>query len=388
MFRSAALALTLLCLISASAGANAADLRERQAALDKLRGRIGELSASIEKDQNRRDALARELQTTERRIANAEAERTSLQQQTEAQRTRIHETEQQLVALRRTLDTRHKALARQLRAAYVIGRQGQTQLLLNQNDVHKVGRVLVYYEYLQRAHAGAIETIRSRVDELEAVSERLQGEIARLTELKARQDAIIKELRDSRSARSRTLAKLRERIIDEKSELKRLREDERSIGELIKRVEKTLAELPPPAPTTTDRYSDQPLQSQRGKLPWPARGKLIATYGDAKAGGKLSWKGHWIATAEGASVKAVAPGRVVYVGWLHRYGLIVLVEHDGGYYSLYGHAQSATVKVGDSLRAGQVLARAGNTGGHEQPGVYFELRKGTQAIDPRQWLAR
>ena len=79
---------------------------------------------------------------------------------------------------------------------------------------------------------------------------------------------------------------------------------------------------------------------------------------------------------------------MVYVGWLHRYGLIVLVEHDGGYYSLYGHAQTATVKVGDMLRAGQVLARAGDTGGHEQPGVYFELRKGTQAIDPRQWLAR
>ena len=66
----------------------------------------------------------------------------------------------------------------------------------------------------------------------------------------------------------------------------------------------------------------------------------------------------------------------------------MLVEHDGGYYSLYGHAQSATVNVGDSLRAGQVLARAGDTGGHDQSGVYFELRKGTQAIDPRQWLAR
>jgi septal ring factor EnvC (AmiA/AmiB activator) len=386
MIRPAILALTVLCVLVANVGAAAADSRERQAQLDKLRSRIGELSQSIEKDQNRRDALARELQSTERRIAAAEAERTSLQRQTEAQRARIHETEQQLVASRRTLDQRHQGLAQQLRAAYIIGRQGQTQLLLNQNDVHKVGRVLVYYEYLQRAQAGAIESIRGRVDELEAMSERLQGEIARLTELKARQDATIKELRESRSSRSNTLAKLRKRIGDEKSELERLRADERSIGELIKRVEKTLADLPPPA--TPDRYSDKPLQSQRGKLPWPARGKLIARYGEAKAGGKLTWKGHWIAAAEGAPVKVVARGRVVYVGWLHRYGLIVLVEHDGGYYSLYGHAQAATVNVGDSLSAGQVLARAGNTGGHEQPGVYFELRKGTQAIDPRQWLAR
>jgi murein hydrolase activator len=148
-------------------------------------------------------------------------------------------------------------------------------------------------------------------------------------------------------------------------------------------VQEAVSGLPP-----TDTYSDKPFSGQRGKLPWPARGKLIARYGQPKAGGKLSWKGHWIGAAEGAPVRAVARGRVVYVGWMHRYGLIVLVEHDGGYYSLYGHAQSATVSVGDSLRAGQVLARAGSTGGHEQPGVYFELRKGTKPIDPRQWLAR
>lgn len=383
MFRPAALLLTLACLWPA---ADAADAGQRQAELEKLRSRIGEVSQSIEKDQSKRDALARELQATERRIAAAEKELASLQHQTEAQRARIHDTEKQIVAARSTLEQRNVSLRRQLRAAYVIGRQGQTQLLLNQNDVHKVGRVLVYYEYLQRAQAGAIETIRSRVGELEAVSERLQGEIARLSDLKARQESTLAELKDSRSARSRALAKLRERIADERSELKRLQADERSISELIERVEKSLADLPPPA--TTDRYSDKPLPALRGKLPWPARGKLIARYGQAKAGGKLNWKGHWIGTAEGAPVKVVARGRVVYVGWLHRYGLIVLVEHDGGYYSLYGHAQTATVKVGDMLRAGQVLARAGDTGGHEQPGVYFELRKGTQAIDPRQWLAR
>ncbi|MES0872904.1 murein hydrolase activator EnvC family protein [Sinimarinibacterium thermocellulolyticum] len=387
MIRPAALVVTLLCVLCGDVLAASADLRERQATLDKLRSRIDELAQSIEKDQNQRDALARELQSIERRIAAAEAERASVQQQVEAQRARIHDTEQQLVASRRTLDQRHRTLAQQLRAAYVIGRQGQVQLLLNQNDVQRIGRMLVYYEYLQRAQAGAIEAIRSRVDELEAVSERLQAEIARLTELKSRQEAALQELRESRGARARALAKLRARIVDEKSELERLRSEERSIRELIERVEKTLSELPPPAPSS-DRYSDNPLPSLRGKLPWPARGKLIARYGDAKAGGKLTWKGHWIGTAEGAPVKAVARGRVVYVGWLHRYGLIVLLEHDGGYYSLYGHAQSATVKVGDTLRAGQVVARAGTTGGHEQPGVYFELRKGTQAVDPGQWLTR
>jgi murein hydrolase activator len=384
MNRLRALALLLpLLLPGMTPPASAQSAQTTQQQLEKLRARIATLSKSIEKDQAQRDALARDLQATERRIAATDAELKSLQQQTETQRSRIHETEKQLVASRSALEQRHEGLRRQLRAAYVIGRQGHAQLLLNQNDVHKVGRVLVYYEYLQRAQIGAIDSIRGRVDELEAVSERLQGEIARLTELKARQQTALTRLRDSRAERARMLARLRARIADEQAELKRLRDDEQAIGRLVERVQETLSDLPASA-----GYSDKPLSSQRGRLPWPARGKVIARYGSPKAGGKLSWKGHWIGTVEGAPVRAVARGRVVYVGWMHRYGLIVLVEHDGGYYSLYGHAQSATVSVGDSLRAGQVLARAGSTGGHEQPGVYFELRKGTQPIDPRQWLAR
>ncbi len=66
----------------------------------------------------------------------------------------------------------------------------------------------------------------------------------------------------------------------------------------------------------------------------------------------------------------------------------MLVEHEGGYYSLYGHSQGARVAVGDSVKAGQVVATAGSTGGHDQAGVYFELRKGTEPINPKLWLGR
>lgn len=380
MIRSWALILLLAGLLPnlAMAAAN------RQAELEQLRTRMATLSGSIEKEQSRQDALARDLQATERRITTAQAEMTSLEQQATAQRQRIHTTEKEIVDARRTLAQRNDGLRQQLRAAYVIGRQGQTQLLLNQSDVQKVGRVLVYYDYLQRAQTGAIESIRGRVNELEALAERLQGEIARLSELKTQQEATLAQLRDSRSERANTLSKVRARIADERSELKRLQADERSINELIQRVQRAAAEVPAARGT----FSNQPFSRLRGKLPWPARGKLIASYGQAKAGGKLNWRGHWISAKEGSPVQAVARGRVVYVGWMHRYGLIVLVEHDNSYYSLYGHSQTSAVQVGDAVNAGQVVARAGTTGGHEQSGVYFELRKGTQAIDPRQWLVR
>ena len=85
---------------------------------------------------------------------------------------------------------------------------------------------------------------------------------------------------------------------------------------------------------------------------------------------------------------AAAHGRVAYVGWLSSYGLIVVLQHDKGYYTLYGHNSSVSRSAGEWVNAGEVIALAGNTGGYDQPGLYFELRSGAEAIDPKGWLAR
>ncbi|MGH8561457.1 MAG: murein hydrolase activator EnvC family protein, partial [Nevskiales bacterium] len=121
---------------------------------------------------------------------------------------------------------------------------------------------------------------------------------------------------------------------------------------------------------------------------WPLRGPVLARFGAPKAGGKLSWRGLWLEAPAGTPVQAVARGRVVYVGWMHSYGLIVIVEHGNNFYSLYGHAQSTSVSLGDLVLPGQVLALAGDSGGHEKSGVYLEIRNGKNPVNPQQWLKR
>lgn len=379
------LLIVLICCVPLAAIATGSGVKEKEQALEALRSRIDGIAKTIEADLGERDALASKLQDTERRAAAIKKQIRTLARQENEQRAKVRSSESELAAARKDLERLYAGLGKQLRAAYVIGRQGQTQLLLNQSDVNQVGRVLVYYDYLQRAQTTAISAINTRVAELEAMAERVQAEIARLGEVRAEQQAALGQLDASRKERTEALTEIRQRINNSKSELARLKEDERSIGDLIKKLQRKLVDLPPPPDVA---FSNQPFAKLRGKLPWPARGKLISAYGDVKSGGKLTWKGHWIGAAEGDPVRAVARGRAVYVGWMHRYGLIVLVEHEGGYYSLYGHAESAAVAVGDPINAGDVIARAGSTGGHEQPGVYFELRKGTEPIDPRGWLAK
>lgn len=380
------LKLLIILLAWAPLGASLAapaGVKDKEQKLAELRARIDDVAKTIEADLGERDALASKLQETERRAAAIKKRIKALSRQENEQRARIRDGESALAASEKDLERLHSGLGKQLRAAYVIGRQGQTQLLLNQSDVNKVGRVLVYYDYLQRAQISAISGIHTRVAALEAAAEKVQAEVARLAELKIEQQKALDDLDGSRKERTEALTELRQRITNSKSELARLKEDERSIGDLIKNLQRKLTDLPPDT-----KFSNQPFGKLRGKLPWPARGKLISAYGDPKPGGKLTWKGHWISAGEGTPIRAVARGRAVYVGWMHRYGLIVLIEHEGSYYSLYGHAESATVAVGDDISAGETIAKAGNTGGHEQSGVYFELRKGTEPINPTSWLAK
>lgn len=351
--------------------------------LDKLRARIGDLQQQLERDQDKRDELAAELQKSERTLADLNRTVTNLRARRQAQDRRIKELEAEQAQARLALERGLQALKQQVRAAYLIGRNGRTQLLLNLDDAQKVGRVLVYYDYLQRAQTRGIRAINARFAEVESLTERLRQELDQLDATRQEQEVALRSLREERGKRAEVLKQIKQRIADGAGEIRRLQADERALRKLIESVRENLADLPPDI-----GFSDKPFASLKGRLPWPVRGKTLARYGEAKAGGRLTWNGHWIAAAEGTPVRAVARGRVAYVGWMHRYGLIVLLEHEGGYYSLYGHSQGARVAVGDTVKAGQVVATAGSTGGHDQSGVYFELRKGTEPINPKLWLGR
>lgn len=122
-----------------------------------------------------------------------------------------------------------------------------------------------------------------------------------------------------------------------------------------------------------------------GKFAWPARGKVIARFG-AKAGG-LHNDGINIAAPRGAPVRAAENGVVVYRGnELRGFGNLLLIKHAGGWVTAYAHNDSFLVRRGERVRRGQVIARVGSSGNVARPQLHFEIRKGTQAVDPRRHL--
>jgi septal ring factor EnvC (AmiA/AmiB activator) len=124
----------------------------------------------------------------------------------------------------------------------------------------------------------------------------------------------------------------------------------------------------------------------RGQLRLPVRGEVVSRYG-AKRGDGLSWKGLFIRAPEGTEVKAVAGGQVVFSEWLRGFGNLVIIDHGGQYMTIYGNNQSVLKQAGDMVKTGDIIANAGNSGGNEQSGLYFEMRHQGRAFDPLGWIS-
>jgi murein DD-endopeptidase MepM/ murein hydrolase activator NlpD len=139
------------------------------------------------------------------------------------------------------------------------------------------------------------------------------------------------------------------------------------------------------APATGQQVAEQaPIAGVPG-MRWPVRGKVISGFGP-KANG-LKNEGINIAVPEGTSIRAADSGVVAYSGnELKGYGNLVLIRHENGYVTAYAHAKELFVKRGDTVKRGDVIAKAGQTGSVSSPQLHFEVRKGATALDPMKFL--
>lgn len=132
------------------------------------------------------------------------------------------------------------------------------------------------------------------------------------------------------------------------------------------------------------------FQSAKGRLPFPAKGIIEVGFGrvvNPRFNTVTVQKGVDIRASQGSQVFAVADGKVAYTGWLRGYGNLIILDHGGGYYTLMAHLDSFSKSVGDAIQRGTELGKVGDTGSVKGPYLYFEIRKGQEALDPAAWLS-
>jgi septal ring factor EnvC (AmiA/AmiB activator) len=353
------------------------DARKTEAELQAVKAEIERVTRQVGEEQVERDKLSRELRTAEVSVGKAREGLDGVRRG----RAECASKRSALAAEKRgresDLAQNRSALAGQLRAAYLIGREEPLKLLLNQQDPAQAGRMFVYYSYFGRARAEQIHGIETDVQVIASVDEQLQAQDAKLAELEKQQRADLADLEDARSKRSAVLASLTAESNSHAQSLERLKGQQSGLEKLLRELRRAIERFP--------IDNNDAFAHLRGKLAWPVSGKLLARFGEQRAGG-VKWDGVLVATERGAPVRAVYGGRVIYADWLPGLGLLTIVDHGEGYMSLYGHNERLYKAAGERVSAGDTLGSAGDSGGSNRPELYFEIRKGGKAVDPRPWF--
>ena len=219
-----------------------------------------------------------------------------------------------------------------------------------------------------------------RAEELVDLRRAVDTERAQVTAQAERRRALLADAREDRATHERLAGELTEAT----------RRLEALVRSLARRppARRAVTRATPPAPPRGPAIG---LGQERGQLPWPTDGRVVAGFGKQthpRFGTETLRSGVDIEAPEGTPIRAVATGSVAYRGWLKGYGNLVVLDHGDGYHTLYAHAAQVLVDEGDQVKGGELIGRVGETGSVEGPRLYFEVRYQGRAEDPQLWLRR
>jgi murein hydrolase activator len=399
-FHSLIFATSLGCLVitplqARQDGKSRTEQAEAKQKLADLRSKMEALAKQQADTAERRDSVNAELAKQANALAGAARAVRQTDTELAAKQQQLDQLQQQRATLKQTLDSQRAAIADLLRATYALGHGSDLRLLLGDEDVARISRALVYSKYFQQDRVARVQKLMADLAKLQELENTITSEQQALQATKAQREQQAKTLSQQRAAQQKLAAATDAQYKDQAERLAALKQNAQSLNNLVDKLQKVIDEaareaaareaaaraaasgkhpghkLPPPPIEIGNAGADI-----RGNLPWPASG-VVNSYGSGvliKAGG-------------GSEIHAVARGRVIYAGFLRGYGMLLIVNHGNGWMSMYGNNETLLHGVGDQVDAGEAIGTASAPTGINT-GVYFELRKGGQPVDPRSWLSQ
>lgn len=392
-----------------------ADVSQKSKELDEVQSDIRAVEQNMERIQREKDTLTTQLSDIERKYGETVALLKELQEQIDQRRQSLSKTQLNIQNYQDEIRKHNKELAGQIKAAYAMGRKEKLKLMLNQQDPALSSRMMVYYNYLNKARLKKLADIdealqhlsqldKQKLEETELLEQKLEQKEAEqiaLVEVRKQRGEVLIQLGQDFSSNEQQLNNLKESenelmaLIDS---LQGKRTDEFSLGDDRAESSKSEEDL---LALSKDALNDKDeaakihtdfsklkgdFSSLKGQLPWPVEGRLARKFGSRRSEGL--WDGVLIEAREGVEIRAVTKGEVVYAEWLRGYGLLTIIDHGKGYMSLYAFNQSLYKHVGEWVEAGEIIASVGQSGGRSQPGLYFGIRKQGRPVDPLEWCRK
>ncbi|HEX7077144.1 MAG TPA: peptidoglycan DD-metalloendopeptidase family protein [Candidatus Eisenbacteria bacterium] len=349
------------------------ELEDRRRLSKQLKGREKDILGQLRDTEKNLSLTVRYLKALERRRRSVVSD--------------LGDATSELTRTAAQLTTDRRRLAWRLRETYKRGRSWDFEYVLS---ARSFGDLVARTYYLARiarddrqrilltqARRVAVQDTKTRLEsrkrELDRLSAETQREQRSLAQLTAQRRDLLRKIRGDSKANEQAQAEL-ERA-------------SKRIQSLIETLERQRLARERGAPGEMPLFGD--FGKNKGRLAWPISGKIVQSFGsqrNPRFGTVTFNSGIDIAAAFGAPIAAVARGRVDYVNWLEGYGKCAIINHGGGFYTLYAHASEISVPVGKDVAAGETIGRVGDTGSTIGTALHFEIRRGKEALNPLDWL--
>lgn len=373
---------------------SSADSKEE---LQALRDRIERLQSDLTAAESSRSEAVDALKGSEKAISEANRGLYQLDREQQTLNANLKAISRRSQATAADVAAQRLLLDRLIRHQYMHGSTDSLRLLLEGRDAAAVDRQVHYFTYITRLRADMIHRMQKSLAGLALLQSEALKEKDALAANAAEQKRARKILEMEKQTRRKVLDRIAGVISQNRREIGRLKRDEDRLSKLVEQLGRVLLAKPTgrirkPGQAVEDvadtAFIGKAFQALKGRLKLPVRGELSNRFGGPREEGGTTWKGLFIRSDAGQSVRAVADGRVVYADWLRGFGNLLIVDHGSGYMSLYGNNESILKQVGEAIQSGEAVAAVGDSGGAGESGLYFELRHKGKPFDPMRWVGK
>lgn len=360
-------------------------IQKERSNLQQLKQEIQETKKQHKQAQQKHDAVLQSIETLDQELHEKRKSYDAISRDIRKTDRELEKLSRQARQLKASLKQREQSVKTRLRRLYMEGQSGWFRPLLSSGSYSQFQRRLTY-----------LSSLASWEQELLS---RYQADMNQFAQLKAQQARVRETLLRNRQRTVKNLEVMKGIKGKKQVVLTSLKRQTRSHEQALSALQRaedrkeSLLDNLRQSSESSDVGSKKRVVSllKKGQLLWPADGTVVAAFGRQKHptfNTFINKKGIEIQTREGSEIRAVFGGNVVFADWLKGYGLVLILDHHNGFFSFYAHASTLVVTQGDDVASGDVIGQTGASGLTDKTILYFELRKGTQPLDPQQWLVK
>jgi septal ring factor EnvC (AmiA/AmiB activator) len=344
-------------------------------------------------------AISTELQEILRNLEQKESDLGRLGRDLQGVESNLDRTGRQIHLVTEEANRKRMEIERRLASLYKAGELGALRMFFSAESFPQLAENIRYMRSILENDKRIFVEYNQKIAQLKKLKTDLESDAVKKENIMTGIEQKKKEIEEEKAKKAAYLGKVRQDRKSYETSLKELQANASRLQAMMNRLEalsrrklssrhekpgskpKPLAELPP--------VPDRGFASQKGRMSLPVRGEIVESYGKHKHPEFNSFtfsKGLSISASSGTDIKAIYEGTVIFSDYFKGFGNMIIVDHGGGYFSLYAHASRLAKKVGAEVTRNESIASVGDVDSSKGNILYFEIRHQGKPVDPAGWV--